>query len=173
MKVLSLTQPYATLIALGHKRIETRPWSTSYRGPLAIHAAKGLGLVGGKKGFKELCGTEPFCSVLNAAMKAWDTPPKSLREMAERPFMPFGAIVAVCDIYDCRPLITRGGKGYYRDPAGYWVQVSDQECAFGDYTEGRHGFFLADIRTLPEPIAATGALGLWNWEGELEGVVAS
>src|SRR5260370_42620635 len=30
-------QPWATLIALGAKRIETRSWSTPYRGPLAIH----------------------------------------------------------------------------------------------------------------------------------------
>lgn len=42
MKVLTLHQPYATAIALGHKRYETRSWWTSYRGPLAIHAAKGL-----------------------------------------------------------------------------------------------------------------------------------
>lgn len=26
---------------MGHKRIETRSWSTSYRGPLLIHASKG------------------------------------------------------------------------------------------------------------------------------------
>jgi hypothetical protein len=42
MKVLSLTQPWATLAAIGAKKIETRSWSTAYRGPLAIHAAKGL-----------------------------------------------------------------------------------------------------------------------------------
>lgn len=37
--VLSLWQPWATLVALGVKTIETRSWSTHYRGPLAIHAA--------------------------------------------------------------------------------------------------------------------------------------
>ena len=36
MKALSLYQPWATAIALGSKRIETRGWPTSYRGPLAI-----------------------------------------------------------------------------------------------------------------------------------------
>lgn len=41
MKALTLTQPWASLVALGHKRIETRSWATKYRGPLAIHAAKG------------------------------------------------------------------------------------------------------------------------------------
>lgn len=40
MKALSLTQPWASLVAVGAKRIETRSWRTSYRGPLAIHAAK-------------------------------------------------------------------------------------------------------------------------------------
>ena len=33
-------QPWASLIADGRKRYETRHWATKYRGPLAIHAAK-------------------------------------------------------------------------------------------------------------------------------------
>src|SRR5207302_1698550 len=40
MKCLSLWQPWASLVVLGAKRIETRSWSTQHRGPLAIHAAK-------------------------------------------------------------------------------------------------------------------------------------
>ena len=39
MKVLSLTEPYATLIKNGIKTIETRSWKTSYRGRLYIHAS--------------------------------------------------------------------------------------------------------------------------------------
>ena len=39
MKVLSLTEPYATLIKKGIKTIETRSWKTSYRGKLYIHAS--------------------------------------------------------------------------------------------------------------------------------------
>ena len=39
MKVLSLTEPYATLIRKGIKTIETRSWKTSYRGKLYIHAS--------------------------------------------------------------------------------------------------------------------------------------
>jgi hypothetical protein len=37
--VLTLWQPWASLVALGVKSIETRSWSTQYRGPLAIHAS--------------------------------------------------------------------------------------------------------------------------------------
>lgn len=40
MKALSLYQPWASLIAIGAKRYETRSWGTRYRGPLLICAAK-------------------------------------------------------------------------------------------------------------------------------------
>lgn len=49
-KAISLWQPWASLIAYGVKTIETRSWSTSYRGPIAIHAAKTT------KGIDELPG---------------------------------------------------------------------------------------------------------------------
>lgn len=39
MKVLSLTEPFATLITNGSKRVETRSWKTNYRGELYIHAS--------------------------------------------------------------------------------------------------------------------------------------
>ena len=42
MRGLTLTQPWATAVALGEKRIETRSWRTPYRGLVAIHAAKGF-----------------------------------------------------------------------------------------------------------------------------------
>jgi len=37
---ISLWQPWAALVVLGHKRIETRHWENQYRGPVIIHAAK-------------------------------------------------------------------------------------------------------------------------------------
>ena len=39
MKVLSIREPYATLIKEGKKQIETRSWKTNYRGELYIHAS--------------------------------------------------------------------------------------------------------------------------------------
>jgi len=41
VKVLSLLQPWATLVVMGIKKIETRSWSTTHRGALLIHASKG------------------------------------------------------------------------------------------------------------------------------------
>jgi hypothetical protein len=40
MKVLSVRQPYAWLIAVGLKPIENRAWRTHHRGRLLIHAAR-------------------------------------------------------------------------------------------------------------------------------------
>ena len=38
MKALTLVQPWAWMIVYGPKRWENRTWSTTYRGPLIIHA---------------------------------------------------------------------------------------------------------------------------------------
>lgn len=40
MRALSIRQPWAWLIVNGHKDIENRDWSTSYRGQVLIHAGK-------------------------------------------------------------------------------------------------------------------------------------
>lgn len=78
MKGLTLTQPWATLVALGHKRVETRSWSTRYRGPIAIHAAKGF------PGY-----AREFASLERA-----------IGRLPQR--IPRGAIVAVAELVDVR-----------------------------------------------------------------------
>lgn len=40
-RALTISQPYASLIASGEKWIENRHWTTHYRGPLLIHAGQG------------------------------------------------------------------------------------------------------------------------------------
>ena len=42
MKVITIKQPFATLIAEGLKEYEFRTWKTSYRGEILIHACKGV-----------------------------------------------------------------------------------------------------------------------------------
>ncbi len=155
-KVLSLTQPWATLIAIHAKKIETRSWATSYRGQLLIHAAKGFG-PGGARAHKALCGTEPFCSVLNAEGKRWLAQRGDLADMVAHPLMPMGAIIATCELVDCVD-------------AAHWAHyhgIQALERAFGDYTDGRFAWLLEGVRALPTPIAARGKLGLWTWEGTL------
>lgn len=42
MKVLTIKQPWASLIIEGYKRFEFRSWKTNYRGDLLIHAGKSI-----------------------------------------------------------------------------------------------------------------------------------
>ena len=42
MKVLTIKQPWASLIMLGYKRFKFRSWKTNYRGKLLIHAGQGI-----------------------------------------------------------------------------------------------------------------------------------
>ena len=159
MKVITLSQPWATLVAIGAKKIETRSWSTTYRGSLAIHAAAGLGPVGGKSGLAFQCCCEPFLSTLRAA---------GIRHHED---LPLGAIVAVCDLFDCRPMTEAapGKIGWFAivgNTPTYW-DLTDQERAFGDYSAGRYAWLLANVRALPEPIPAKGALSLWEYPGEI------
>lgn len=85
MKTLSLLQPWATLVAIRAKRIETCSWSTSYRGPLAIHASKRMPAAS-----KELIYENPFWLALLDMWK--DDPEKEL---------PLGCVIATCELTNC------------------------------------------------------------------------
>jgi activating signal cointegrator 1 len=182
--VLTLTQPYATLVTLGAKRFETRNWGTRYRGTLLIHAGKGLDPAGGQQGLIELCLSEPFRSVLLAAdllriERCHDIGTRGHPNWfhleskidARQPYslvLPRAVIVASTRLVDCCRLRIQGDTACYWDQdSAAWAAVSEQEAAFGDFSEGRYGFRLADIRALSRLIPARGALGLWRWEGEV------
>lgn len=76
---LTLTQPYASAVALRIKRVETRSWRTGYRELIAIHAAKGFPLY-----------ARDFAAIESA-----------LGRIPER--LPLSQIVAVARLADCRP----------------------------------------------------------------------
>lgn len=42
MKVITIKQPFASLISYGLKEYEFRTWKTNYRGEIYIHAGKGI-----------------------------------------------------------------------------------------------------------------------------------
>ena len=154
MKVLTITQPWATLVAIGAKRIETRSWKTWFRGPLLIHAAAGLG-PGGKAGLVDLCETEPFKSVL---APLW-SPGTFFAPVS----LPFGAIVARCELRACVPTEKLQGQPWCSYGPRKW-DLTDQERAFGDYTPGRYAWLLSDVQALPTPIPVKGQLGLWEYD---------
>lgn len=150
MKVLTLTQPWATLVAIGAKKIETRSWWTSHRGPLAIHAAKGF-----PAWARGLIYQEPFASTLAQA--------GIFTESA----LPLGVIVATCNLIGTG-LITPARSYIKVKPQPHYncvgVPPEEPELSFGDYTPGRYAWILTDIQPLPEPIPARGMQGLWEFD---------
>jgi len=118
LKALSLTQPWATLMAAGLKRIETRSWGTKYRGRVIIHAAKGFPPYA-----RQLCGRHPFLDALHGL------------GISSRDF-PFGALIATADLYD----IVRIVDGF--------VFPDEPELSFGDYSPGRYAWYYRDVKKI-------------------------
>lgn len=168
MKALTLHQPWASLVAFGVKSIETRSWSTSYRGPLAIHA----GLAQPKQmdlGVWTVGRLDP-----GAPRRLWSTAEHG------RPFdLPLGAVVATCELVDVVPTDAldwfKDKWGPTSEPFG-WKQlqvirppepadtfVCESERPYGDFSEGRFAWLLGDVEEVDVPVLARGRQGLWEW----------
>ncbi|MBW7475933.1 ASCH domain-containing protein [Paenibacillus oenotherae] len=157
MRVITVIQPWATLIAIGAKRFETRPRRTHIRGPLAIHA--------GKKVDREACEREPIKSTLVKYGYTSDN-------------LPTGAVVATCLISECWKVIGEAdvpvqGTRVLIDPTGekmFGITQDIDEFHFGDLTPGRYAWELTNVKQLAEPIPAKGQQGFWNFPlGEEQG----
>lgn len=136
---LSLTQPWASLVVCGEKRIETRSWPTKVRGVVAIHASAGM-----PRECIALLRREPFQSALQRA-NVWTGPDGTL---------PRGLVLGVVTLTDCQ----RFGDD---EPRSTFCPAPHEED-FGDFGRGRYGFALADVTALPRPLPARGALGFWK-----------
>lgn len=76
MKVLSLKEPFATLIKNNVKFIETRSWKTDYRGELYIHSSKS--------------------KIEKSVYKR-----KELLKLFDENELSYGYIMCKCDLVDC------------------------------------------------------------------------
>lgn len=151
---LTLTQPWATLVAIQAKVIETRDWSTRHRGPLAIHAAKGF-----PSEARQLVYAEPFRTVL--------------RSIGVDSFehLPTARIVAVTTVAKCYRFgedtlasVQQGGR------VGRWPE---HEWAFGDFAAGRFGFLLENTIALATHVPARGMLNLWRIPRDVRTMLAT
>lgn len=116
MKAITLWQPWATLIAIGAKRFETRSWGTRYRGPLAIHAAKRPAVLG-----------ECNLDIRGALVRGGYGGLSSL---------PYGCIVCTVDLIAC----------YNVGEVRFLGLLTDIEEQFGDYSPGRFAWRLDNVR---------------------------
>lgn len=68
MKVITIKQPFASLIAAGLKEYEFRTWKTAYRGDMLIHAGKRVDVEAMKK-FKHFGLSYPLgCIIAKATL---------------------------------------------------------------------------------------------------------
>lgn len=152
MKALSLWQPWASAIELGAKRIETRSWATKYRGPMLIHAART------KVGLDAIRANPILWAAVlgardhGAAVAAFEA-------------LPFGALVARCELFDCVAAADTESIRFAARRSG--EKYSPHERALGDYSRGRYAWLLRDVRPLPQPIPMRAFQGLFDVDDAL------
>ncbi len=141
MKAITICQPYPHLIMLPdsdprHKRVENRTWPTNHRGPLLIHAGKSREWLSIER--------DPDGHEFDAD---YEIPLKD---------MPFGAIVAKCNLVACWHIgdIKRGEF----DAEFPWLRSHE-------HANGPWCWVLADIEPLAEPIPWRGMQGLFEIPG--------
>lgn len=141
---VTLWQPYATLIALGWKTVETRSWPWRRPGAtLVIHAA---GRWGAEQhaAWKELIDAGLAMGLEGHGPAAGWTALDTL-----------GRCLAVCTV--ARSVVSRSD-----------AEWPEAERRFGDLRPGRHGWILEDIRALREPVRWQGMQGAWPVPDELK-----
>ena len=163
MKMLTLTEPWASLVAYRFKRMETRSWKTPYRGPVGIHAAKGLPGWAAETFWHEGPLRHALRGVNAERASDGDDPLELLP--GYRPgvyFLPTrGKVLAYADLVD---VVTTSEVA--RDPEKY--DLTGEEYAMGDFSKGRYAWILENVMRLREPIPAKGSLGLWEWDAPVE-----
>lgn len=110
MKALSIRQPWAWLIVNGHKDIENRSWPCYRRGPIVIHASKGMTHDEYDDVFDAL---DPTCIFGDERLKTLDIKLPSF-EALER-----GGIVGIANIVDN---LTASKSPWFFGPHGFLLR---------------------------------------------------
>lgn len=154
MKAITLYEPFASLMAIGAKKNETRPVRTNHRGDIRIHAAK----------------KRPHYS--------WEVFRDASTEFEKRGIkdgqFQFGCIIAIVDLFDVQPAehFTDATTNPNWKPG--MICLNSEEIVFGDYTAGRWIYQTRNLRRLKTPIPCKGfqCIG-WTVPEEIEKQIKS
>ncbi|MER2126314.1 ASCH domain-containing protein [Solibacillus sp.] len=139
MKVITIKQPWATLIALGEKKFETRSWATKHRGPLAIHAGKSID--------RDACEYIPIKEALEK------------HGISNYKELPTGVILATTILTNCHKV----PEEHTVEGIEFGKMLRGDEVYFGNYEAGRFAWELSEIQVI-KPVPTKGQLSLWNWD---------
>lgn len=157
MNAITLREPWASLVAIGAKKIETRSWPApaSLVGQrIAIHAAKGLTEFEFRAATHGAIGEALHESGVPIYPLVDDDDRRTLLQLAFGDTR--GCVIATAVLADCVQFNAERVDFIARS-------LGADELSFGDFTPGRYGWYLVEVERLPEPIPAKGALGVWEW----------
>ncbi len=150
--VISLWQPWATLVVLGEKAFETRSWAAQHRGRLLIHASKRK-----SQEQMDIMRSRPFLPVLTAAGY------KIHRASCD---LPTGAIIGEVDLTWSASAESIAAK--LREESNLILEhighPGEQELAFGDFSPGRSAWALNDAVRYDHVIPARGFQGIFTYQ---------
>jgi hypothetical protein len=155
-KALSYTQPFATLVILGYKLIETRPRRTSHRGELLIHASATRNAWS-----RAACEQPVIKQILEKHGLTYDN-------------LPRGLILGSSQLREVAKMVATPTPPPAKPPKRprpaelVLSTVSSLEQALGEYAPGRFGWLLADVQAWEVPVKAKGSLSLWDATGALQ-----
>lgn len=119
MKTLTIKQPWAASIIVKKKDVENRSWSTSYRGPVLIHA--GLGA------FRDFDAMEYISERVSS----------SSLDLIKTIKVTRGAIIGIAEIVDC---VRDSRSKWAIDGHWHWI-LKNQKNIVPIYTKGKLGLW--------------------------------
>lgn len=169
MKAITIWQPWSSLLAHRVKGYETRSWETSYRGPIAIHAAVVKVPTVLKKCFHEEADKMMFLNAIAKGLHGCYTTEEVLDILNN---LQTGCVVATANLVGCHKisdphgfrLMRFGDTPYIQKANGSSYTPDDVELALGDWTPGRYAWEFSEMKAIT-PIPAKGKQGLWEWDG--------
>jgi len=148
MKALTLWQPWATLVAMEVKKIETRCWTTKYRGPIAIHSAASFPVSYLGTSAQTSIFRDELADVFSVRRDRDDRMGKHVSDILKG--LPLGKVLCIVKLLSIE----------VTDNVG---DLSERERIFGNYENGRYAWHLEMMEVFEPPIPAKGNRMLWNW----------
>jgi hypothetical protein len=142
MKVISIWQPFSSLLVKGFKIFETRTWpvpASVVGQTIGIASTKGI-----KSAQRAYFDDENFLKFYAATA------------MPQLEDLPCGYLLGTVKVDSCELMTPE-----------FMEEVSDEEQAYGHWEEGNYAWRMTDRRVLDHPIPIRGAQGLFEWNGVL------